>query len=210
MELIKNEWTEVLKAYPYLGVLTENHKHYSSIGVLEIIDDSEIHWGSFNVEIRIPKNYPKVLPRVYEIGGKLKKDSDWHINYDRSCCVGTNIEIYQKLKDKLSIKTWLVTFVIPFFQNQIYRLERGEYLGKVRGHFKEGLIQSYTEHWGFVKEEQVVDKLKLIVDGRKRHSYEKCFCGSNKRFDKCHQNKINFEGIPFENYEEDLRMIINS
>lgn len=210
MELIKNEWTEVLKAYPYLGMLTENHKFYSSTGVLEIIDDSEIHWGSFNVEIRIPKNYPLALPIVYEIGGKVKKDPDWHINYDQSCCVGTSIDIYHKLKEKLSINTWLDTFVLPYFQNQIYRLERGNYLGKVRGHFKEGLIQSYIEHWGLVTEAQVIHKLKLIVDGKKKNPYAKCFCGSNKRFDKCHQNKINFEGIPFEIYEEDLSMIINN
>lgn len=204
---IKDEWKEVRKKFKFLGELKSVDEGFEAEDKIEIIDPSGILWRPFDVRIKISSKYPKIPPIIFETGKEIPKEPDWHINRDGSCCVGPNAKIFRKLDNKISIIGWLENIVMPFFFDQVHKLENGEYRGKEYSHGSYGLIEDYKEWWNLESEEEVIVKLKLITNWVKYPRNEKCFCGSELKFKKCHLTKSTYKGIPKEVLNEDLRMI---
>lgn len=206
---IENEWKEVKSSYVKLGDLEIVDEGWQAEGKIEIIDSSGILWKTFSVRILIPSKYPNILPSIYETGGEIPIEPDWHINFDGSCCVGPNTKIYRKLDFKITLKRWLDIVVLPFLFDQVYKLEKGEYIGKEHAHGNKGLIEDYKEWWRLESQEDVVNKLKLITKKNKYPRNEPCFCGSKLKYKKCHLFSSMFNNIPIEIYKTDLYSILN-
>ena len=99
--------------------------------------------------------------------------------------------------------------VIPYLYDQVYKLEKGEYKGKVHAHGKRGLLDDYKEWWGLEKDELVINKLKLITGQIKIGRNDPCFCGKNIKYKKCHLYAKTFDNIPIHIYHKDLRSILD-
>ncbi len=73
-------------------------------------------------EIKILLNNQNPLPRVFEIGGRIKelavkrsrKIIDLHINYDESCCLGVRIN------SNIALSSFILNKVYPYFVWQAY------------------------------------------------------------------------------------------
>lgn len=204
---IKIEWEKVKEKYPHLGDLVLTEEGLVSNGKIEIIDPSGILWRTLKVQIEIPEKYPLTPPVIYEIGGELPHEPEWHINGDGSCCVGPNAKIFRLLNSLITIEGWLNIIVMPYFFDQVHKLEKGVYKGKEYAHGSYGLIEDYKDWWKLEHDKEVIEKLKLITNWNKYPRNKSCYCGSGIKFKKCHLLKQTFENIPIQVYREDLRLI---
>lgn len=209
-DFLINEWEEVRKSFPKLEELAFVNDTWQANGQIDVIDPSGILWKTFFVRVQIPSKYPLIPPIIFETGGVLPIDPEWHINGDGSCCVGPYVKVYQKLNNVLTIKRWFDLIVMPYFFDQVHRIENGEYKGKEHAHGTNGLLNNYQELWKLGSYEKVIYKLKLITGVTKFPRNAKCFCGNNLKYKKCHLRAKNFDGIPIEVYKEDLRMILRT
>lgn len=169
-----------------------NHKNFDIIededkfvlsGLLEIDK-----FGDYEVEIDIPKNYPKVHPVIKETGGDIPKINDRHINGDGTCCIAIKYRISEYLKEDPSIINFIEKYVKPYFANQLYFTSTGRWINGEYSHGIEGEAEYIAEECNIdidLSKIFMLLSLKSLVNWNK-----KCPCGSMKSMKKCHKTYI--------------------
>lgn len=169
--------------YPSLNFIIEG-KIVFIRGKIQIADIAE-----FSIEIKLLDDYPTSLPEVKEIGGKIFRSDERHINEDGTCCLTIPAKIHQDLGKNYSIVTFIEIFVIPFFANQIYYEINGVWANGDYSHGEKGLLEFYSELLETKSHEMVADLMKISLQPFPKLS-QKCPCKSGKRLKKCHFNGV--------------------
>ena len=179
---LKKDIEFVLDKYPKLKL----HNNILS-GEIDIFDNNDTYYSSYEIKVVIPKEYPYSFPEVYETSGKIPRIADRHINDDEgNCCLCVLQEADIRAKRGITIFDFLDEYVAPFLANQIYFEANGEWANGEYKHGISGIIQYYCELFK-------TQDIKLILKGfdfykaKSTKSYEICFCGSGKKLKKCHQ-----------------------
>jgi hypothetical protein len=178
---LKNDVEEVLKLFPKF---TYNGKNIA--GEIDIYDSNDKYYSSFIIKISIPPRYPFEFPILYECRNDIPHIIDRHISMDGSCCVCVTQEEDIRKRTGITIKEFIFEYVIPFFANQIYfetnnnSWANGDYL-----HGYNGFIQYYQELFKTMDINIIVLGFRCFF-AKSMKSYEKCFCGSNLKYRKCH------------------------
>jgi hypothetical protein len=173
-------------------------------GRIDVIDNAGNNWDTYEVKILFPENYPNVLPKLFEIGGKIKREPDWHINADGSCCLGPDVKLIRALGGKITLLNWLKIHVVSFLANHYYKIKNEVYAGKEYSHGTRGIIEYYQELWNINNIYDLRRRLEYITGVRKWGKNKKCFCGSGKQYKLCHMNAKVYQGVHTENYIFDL------
>lgn len=205
-ELFIRESKEVLKSFDKLRIGDSNSGSPMLIGEIELIDVYGKHWDTYQVEIHCSNDFPMRFPVLYETGGKLIRDADWHINEtDGSCCV----EVLQKeiiiCSHGISLMSYLTDYVKPYLFNQTHRILRGFYANGEYSHGIAGSIEFYQATLGLKQQSNILEALNLLALGSEptRRSY--CFCGSHIKYRKCHKMAFNsLKAIPKKQIEDDI------
>lgn len=201
---IENEYSVASEKFKNLRKPILEDDQIVIYGRLDAIDIDGNNWDTYEVKIVISETYPNELPILFEIGGKIERHPDWHISRDGSCCLGPRIKLIRDLNGNITLIRWLEIHVIPFLANHFYKIKNGEYAGKHYSHGANGIVEYYQELWNIFKKSDIINKLKLITHRSKIGRNDKCFCGSNEKYKKCHLNSRDFEGVPNEHYLKDL------
>lgn len=152
-------------------------------GEIDVIDDEGSYWDTYKVKIIFPEKFPEKLFELYEVGGKIPKEPDWHNS--SSCCLSTNAIIYSELGDDLNLLNWLSKFAHPFLANHVYRLKTKKYANGEFKHYTAGIIQGYEKLFDLSGVRSVFHRLKgmcHILNDRNA----KCFCNSGKKIKNCY------------------------
>lgn len=157
-------------------------------GEIILYDQEGVKYDSYSIKVEYKNGYPNNFPAVYEIGGRIPRNIDWHIfEHDGSCCIKSAPEKSILCKDDISLIWFIDTQVVPYFHNQKFREINGYYLNE-RSH-------GYMGNNEFFKEVFATNNLKIILDGlvfvTKRQEPNRvamCFCGSKKKFRHCHRS----------------------
>lgn len=204
---IEKEYSIAVSEFSNLrGPIIEDN-HPVIYGRIDAIDSAGNNWDTYEVKIIFPNEYPKDVPILYEIGGGIIRDKDWHINPDGSCCLGPRVKLLKELNGEINLSNWLKVHVVPFLANHHYRIRTGEYAGKVYSHGAQGIVEFYQELWSLNKRSEIIQKLKLITHRIKIGRNDKCYCGSGEKYKKCHLYSSEFDGIPLDSYSKDLKDI---
>lgn len=180
--------TEVLVAhgkYPGLGppypqgLVTKLH------GRLDITTAEGDRWGSFLVTILFPYDYPQSLPKLFEDQGRIRRSPDWHVNPDRSLCLGPDVSELLKYNDGVCLIDWLNRSALPFLANHLHKERTGEYRNGELSHGAEGIWEYYMDRWKCERPE-VLRKLRLLALGNSPDGHDPCHCGSGQPWLKCH------------------------
>lgn len=137
-------------------------------GPYELIEAGAVA-DRYLVEIRFEAGLPAGRPKVWEIGGRIKRDKDHHINErDGSCCIAVYDEWIAKTGDD-SLSSFLRVPFRNFFISQTHFCKYGQWPFEERAHGLPGMLQSYSEFWGAV---QTLHPLAAIsnssrIDGRR-------------------------------------------
>ncbi len=179
------------RKYPTLRVLVKNDIVYIRGGlILEASDGREL--DRYSIEIQIPHNYPKSVPIVKEIGGRLAKIANRHFNPgDETACLFLPDERYKYYPRGSTIIDFIEGSVKSFFLWQTnYDLNGSKSSFEERGHGVEGIIEFYSEELK-TKDKSVILKFLDYLTAKKVKKHWRCYCGSGKQLRYCHIDKLN-------------------
>jgi hypothetical protein len=152
-----------------------------------VVRDGGAVLGRYQVEIRFPPNYPRDLPIVEEIGGRIPRISDRHISSDGTACLLVPEEWL--LAGDQSFRAFLDGPMKNFFLGQLL-VEIGKpWPFGERQHGYEGLIQAYMEVLGISDATRVIAYFDCLRKKAIRGHHD-CPCGSNKRLRYCHRTEL--------------------
>lgn len=149
---------------------------------LESIED----W--FEIEIRIPKEYPDVLPEVFELQGKLVSNYE-HLNSDGTFCLAVPIAAQLAFKKEPTLLGFVNNLVVNYLYSYCYWRQHGEYPFDDSPHGLEGFIDYYEQLFETELSPELFSGIERII----KHGYRghhPCPCGSGKIVRKCHKQVV--------------------
>jgi ubiquitin-protein ligase len=201
----ENDFKEVTRYFPKLKYRKiENEKMWVVFGELEISDQVDDYWGTFDIEIELPNSYPYCVPLVKEISKVIKRDGDWHIDDDGYCCLDIEHKMLLLKKRGVNLTNFIKNKVYPYFANQIYKKNKGNYAAGEYLHNFEGVQQFYREELNIGRVELARNILQGIILKKLPERNEPCFCGERK-FKSCHVKCVDFlRSMPLGRLKTDL------
>lgn len=141
---------------------------------------------SYELRITIPEIYPEVLPMFEELGGKIPRNPDHHVNPDGTLCLGSELRLLKQLRDTPDISLFIENSLIPYLYAQSHkRIFGGDFVFGELQHGALGIFED-CEHLFYLKgKEAVVYALELL--GKKRRKANKCICpcGCSRKLKQC-------------------------
>lgn len=143
----------------------------------------------FLVEIVFPRSYPRDIPLVYELSGRIPRIDDNHVSGDGTLCVLLLDERWRYWRRGKGVREFFGDCVNDYFLSRVYREQNSVYPFGERAHDVLGIREYYAEELG-------TDDWKVIVRcldylSRKRVSgWSACYCGSRRPLRKCHMPKL--------------------
>lgn len=180
--------TDALKHFPHLHLRTLGEKIFLA-GRIELFDEAGKFIDSYEIEIHPTDNYPDNFPKLYEVGGQIPRNIDWHVYSDGSCCLAVQIEEIIACRQRIGLTEFIRKYVCGFLFSQTFRKRNG-YFYRERSHGFMGTLEYYKEVLGLQSISSVYDALQIATSKAEIKSNSKCFCGSNKKFQKCHRMKL--------------------
>lgn len=162
----------------------------------------------YSIEILIPQDYPLVLPKTFETGGRIPRD--FHQYQDGSLCLGAPLATKQKFRKRPSLLGYVEECVIPYLYSYSYKSKFGKMPFGELSHGGKGILEYYQEVFSVRDPRRVRRFLQILVDGNYSRRV-RCPCGSRKRLHSCHGDlllELMKLGTPAEFYAEQ-NMIIN-
>ena len=178
LEIIRQHYIDAKSIYPGLSEPVSIDREFIIVGTVDIIDKNNTNWGTYEVKIVIPADYPMRIPILYETGGKIERLPEWHVNANGSCCLGPPAKIYMELFDGITLLNWLNKLVIPFLANHILKFKTGQYVDGEYSHGKIGIIEFYRKWLRTENYNEILRKLKYITGDVAYGRNDKCFCVS--------------------------------
>jgi hypothetical protein len=151
------------------------------------VHDGGVILERYQIEIRVPRDYPKTLPVVEEIGGRIPRIADHHISADGTACLLVPEEWL--LAGDQSFRAFLDGPIRNFFLGQIL-VEAGKpWPFGERSHGYDGLIESYRELLAITDPTRVIAYFDCLRRRALKGHFD-CPCGSNKRLRNCHRAEL--------------------
>lgn len=182
--VFEKELQSAHKHFPQLKIHDGEGGHFLR-GIIDIPNDKGEIAYSFLVEIHASLNYPQRYPILYEVGGDIPCCADWHKYNNNSCCVGVEAEEIIRCYNGISITEYITDIVIPYFANQVYKKQTGDYLQEY-SHGTKGIKEFYEILMGT---KNAVEWQQIIGSAFGKIKYQrngKCYCGSGLKYKKCH------------------------
>lgn len=174
------------EAFPNLSIIDKDGQKYLK-GILDIYNDEKIHVGSFLVEIRHQEGFPHLFPLLFEVGGEIPIEADWHRYSNGQCCITVPADEILKCANGITVREFIRKYAIGYLANHIYRQKEGYYKNGEYGHEAAGLRDFYT---GVFKTDNIrlwVILCRLAFKNFEQERYSQCFCESGKKYKKCHE-----------------------
>lgn len=190
------ELDDVLNKFPSLKIVSENNETFLK-GILDVLNDEGKIIKSFFIEIHNSKNFPFEFPTLFEIGGEIPNEEDWHKYKNGSCCITVPQEEKIICKNGISIIKFIENHAVPFLTNYIHRKEHGYYKN---GDYEHG-YRGFKQFYSCLFRSDVLSEWKRDLDfafGKNKitiNRNDKCFCNSGLKYKKCH-HKI-FQELQF-------------
>jgi hypothetical protein len=185
--LILEQFFEVSQRFPDLRLKNVNGLPVLK-GILDIPDDNKVRIGSFSIEINFTDSFPSRFPILFEVGGDIPSEADWHKYSNNSCCITVEPNEILICKNGITILSFIEKYVVPYFANQIYKKRFGEYKNGEYSHGIEGLRQFYSDLFKTTTAKKWTEYFEIVFNNAPNRisRNDKCFCGSDVKFKKCH------------------------
>lgn len=185
LDLIKQE---VQAEYPMLHFFRQGDRLFLR-GSFPIVHVDRV-LDRFNIEVELPRNRADGLPVVREIGGRIPRTTDNHINNSSGdICLFIPEERWRIFP----VGSTLLNFLNGPVRNYFLGFSMKE-LGQPwpfgeRPHGKEGIVEYYSELLGTAD----VKTIRRYLECLSKKSFKGhwlCPCGSGKKVRKCHATQI--------------------
>lgn len=187
-EALENLQSTLRAHYPLLHMKEEDGKIVVA-GVFLVVSEGDV-LDRYLIRIELPDAYPHWYPRVWEVGGRIPRINDRHINGDGSLCLGVPDDLWIKLGGDFELCHFLAKPVRAFLIGNSL-VERGEMWPQdERPHGKEGICEFYGELVGFSNPQQIRLLLTYLAKKDDIKGHWLCPCQSGSVLRKCHFSEV--------------------
>lgn len=195
---IDTEIKHFLNKYYSFQIVDYPNKQYTVLeGKIDVIDDANDYWGSFDIQIILNRQeYPNSIPIVIEKSTIIDRTDDLHISKEGICCLDIP-HVLDKMKRRgIRFTNFYTEVIYPFFANYHYHLDKKKYANGEYQHGFNGVIQFYEEKHQLKDTNYIISLLEVALGNSKPERNSKCpICGKPK-FKKCCGKKI-LELLPY-------------
>ena len=142
--------------------------------------------SEFEIDMVLPARYPHREPKVYEVGGRIPRKPDRHINSDGDCCI-TVWEHWLLTAPDHSFAAFLDGPVNEFFLGQHSYESTGTWPFGERSHGQKGLVEAYADGLGIPHRKSSLNYYLRLLSQAWPKGHWLCPCGSGKRLRYCHR-----------------------
>lgn len=184
---------EVLDTHPGLRVVpTSDADRVSLRGGLRF--DAELAGvgticDAYEVGVDIPLRFPKLLPGVRELSGRVPRD--YHTNPDGTLCLGSPVRLHLALAAEPTLLGFINRCVIPFLAGFSYLAQTGKEWTPGLAHGDDGLLDDYQTLFGVRSAQACVQMMALLGLRKRVANKQACPCGSGRRVGRCHHRVLN-------------------
>lgn len=184
---------DVIRKYHNLKIIQNKDGISFLRGTLDIPNDNIEIVGTFLVEIYCSEKFPYRFPILFETGGEIPNEPDWHKYKNASCCITIWPDEILKCKNGISVSLFIEKHAVPYFANYLYKRQTGEYKNGEYAHgisgtnqFYESLMKTSNRDLWNQYFKNTFQNLKV---GCERNDI--CFCGSGDKYKQCHLKVFN-------------------
>lgn len=142
----------------------------------------------FELEILVHKDYPNIVPKVFEVSHLIPLDYE-HLYSDRSFCLGINGELLMQLHRNASLVAFIEGPVRSYLYSAVFHETYGRYPFGDRPHGSDGILDFYKERFDVEDEVSAYQIMVFIAKGKYR-GHLQCPCGSGIRTRNCHGDQL--------------------
>src|SRR5579863_893231 len=145
---------------------------------------------SYQLRITVPDQFPERIPTVVELGHKIPRIGNFHVNPDSTLCLGSPLRLLLKLSNERTLPGFASRCLIPYLYAISHKLSFG---GKLPfselKHGPVGALEDYMEILALRRPEQARRAIKLLGMKKRRANKLPCPCDCGQRLGKCSFNK---------------------
>ncbi|MBL4808284.1 MAG: hypothetical protein JKY31_13530 [Rhodobacteraceae bacterium] len=170
--------------YPQMVIKPSKSKVLTIEGTFDFRIDNpgtETTVDSYSLRVEIPSHYPMALPKVFEVGNRIPRDADHHVNPDNSLCLGSPLRLLATIHRDPSLNGFTANCLVPF----LYAISMGEFVLGELSHGKSGILEDYKTLLKLEYDEQVYASIHLISLRKRLANKRKCPCRCGKRLGIC-------------------------
>ena len=144
---------------------------------------------NYQVELRIPEDFPRRIPLVFETGGRIPRA--YHHLQDGSLCLGSETRLRLLLAEGMSLVGFVERCVVPYLYRYSYLKTHGEAPFGDLEHGAGGIAEDLRLLFGVEAKSAVLPFVRLL-GMKKRHANKRaCPCGSGRQLGRCHNRLVN-------------------
>lgn len=175
----------IKEKYPMLEIFKDKNSYIvSGKFILNHCFEDVRMTGKFELQIRVPMDFPLSLPKVKELSHYI--DCNYpHIYQNGQFCLASDLELKMFFAQNADICAFIYKYVIPYLYTYRFYEEYGVYPYGERSHGIMGDLEYLkdlfeVDDWG-----QVLNIVLFVAQSPYR-GHLSCPCGSGKRIRNCH------------------------
>lgn len=142
-------------------------------------------FDQFEISIAFPHNFPRDLPRVWEVGGRIPRIMDRHIYpVSGACCLFVDEAFWLRHPDGYTVLEYLDEPIHHYFLAQVYYELNGTWPWGDRSHELEGILEEYNQIFKIDDRRIIPEFIRCLSRGPIKGHWT-CPCGSGKQLRKC-------------------------
>lgn len=141
---------------------------------------------TFTLEITVPRRFPKELPKVLELGGRIPRQPKFHINKDSTLCLGSPLALLMILQEESNLIGFADRCLTPYLFAISRRLEGADEMsfGELR-HGQEGILDDCMRIFSLPSRAQAEAAFKLLALHPRVANKRPCPCRCGHRLGRC-------------------------
>ena len=180
---------QFLTDYPRMAIRPASGVHLRLKGRFSFAANHPAHGhlsDAFDLLIDVPAAFPRELPMVKEVGGRIPRRAEYHINGDGSLCLGSHLRLLQKLAGAPTLSGFTDRCLIPYLYAISKKLaEGGKLIFGELAHYGPGMLQDYAQLFGLPSADQALFALELLGMRKRVANKRPCPCGCRQRLGRC-------------------------
>lgn len=187
-ELYAHTKAAVAVEYPNLSSsVLDGLIHFA--GPFMIVDAAGTEWDRYEIDIRLPSNFPLGVPEVTETAGRIPRIPDHHCYASGTLCLFAPGERWRYWPEGQGLLEFLRGPVQSFFVGHSTYELTGHWRFGERSHGPRGIIEAHADLIGSAEPKTVIRYLSA-VRRRKLAPHRACPCGSGRPLSRCHQSLV--------------------
>lgn len=157
-------------------------------GVFPLTDNGRVI-DRYQIEVDLPRTYPKGLPVVRETGGRIPRTGSRHMESDGSACVSVPDEYWYRHPDGMDLLDFLSGPLLGYLVGQSLVERELPWPQGERGHGADGVAEFYGPLLG-TTDREVITRLVEAIAARELRGHAGCPCGSGRRIRGCAHRQL--------------------